>query len=135
MLAALRDGTIALVSTDHAPHAAPEKTGTPFERAAMGMIGSEVALPLMLALVRAGHATLPQMIAWLSTVPARLWGLPAGRLAAGDVADIVLFDPGAPWRIAASRFVSAGDNTPFDGLPVQGRVKWTVKGGEIAFAG
>ncbi len=51
------------------------------------------------------------------------------------LADIVLFDAGAPWRIDAARFVSAGDNTPFDGLPVQGRVRWTVKGGEIAFAG
>ena len=130
LLAALRDGTIDLVSTDHAPHAAPEKTGTPFERAAMGMIGSEVALAMMLALVRAGHATLPQMIAWLSTVPARLWGLPAGRLAAGDVADIVLFDPDQAWVVDRATIRSKSVNTPLLGMTLTGKVKRTFVGGE-----
>ena len=130
LLAALRDGTIDLVSTDHAPHAAPEKTGTPFERAAMGMIGSEVALAMMLALVRAGHATLPQVIAWLSTVPARLWGLPAGRLAAGDVADIVLFDPAEQWVVDRATIRSKSVNTPLLGMTLRGKAKRTFVGGE-----
>lgn len=130
LLAALKDGTLDLVSTDHAPHAAPEKTGTPFERAAMGMIGSEFALPMMLALVRAEQVTLPQVIAWLSTVPARLWGLPAGRLAPGDVADIVLFDPAEAWEVDRASIRSKSVNTPLLGMTLRGKVKRTIVGGE-----
>ena len=96
----------------------------------MGMIGSEVALAMMLALVRAGHATLPQMIAWLSTVPARLWGLPAGRLAAGDVADIVLFDPDQAWVVDRATIRSKSVNTPLLGMTLTGKVKRTFVGGE-----
>jgi dihydroorotase len=75
--------------------------------------------------------TLPRLIELLSTAPARLLGLPGGSLATGAEADLVLFDPDMPWRIDSDHMASRAGNTPFDGLPVQGKVIQTIKGGVL----
>lgn len=135
LLAALKDGTFDLVSTDHAPHAAPEKHGTPFERAAFGLSGSEFALPTMLALVRTGHITLRDVVERLSAVPARLWGLDGGTLAPGSPADIVLFDPDERWIATPEALHTKSPNTPLLGMELRGRVRMTLVGGEERFGG
>lgn len=127
-LAALADGTIDLVCSTHDPQG-PEAKRLPFADAEEGMSGSEILLTLSLALVRDGVIDLPRMIALLSSAPARLLGLPGGTLAVGGVADLVMFDPDKPWRIDSDRMASRAGNTPFDGLPVQGKVLRTIKGG------
>ncbi|HEU5431042.1 MAG TPA: dihydroorotase [Thermomicrobiales bacterium] len=134
LLAGVRDGTIDLVATDHAPHAAPEKAGAPFERAAFGMIGSELALPTMLALVRAGQLSLAKTIDLLSAAPARLWKLSTGRLTPGAAADIVLFDPEERWTVSRDTLRSKSVNTPLLGMTLQGKVKRTFVAGEERYA-
>ncbi len=130
LLAALRDGTFDIVATDHAPHAAPEKTGSPFKDAAFGMSGLELALPTMLALVRAGHLTLGELVDKLSTAPARLLGLPGGALAVGESADVVVFDPTERWRVTPESLKTKSPNTPLLGMELQGRTRLTLVGGE-----
>lgn len=134
LLAGLADGTIDCLTSAHDPRGQDEKR-LPFAQATPGMAGAETLLALAISAGENAGVPLARLIAMMSATPASIFGVPGGNLGEGAPADIVLFDPGAPWRIAASKFVSASDNTPFDGLPVQGRVKWTVKGGEIAFAG
>ncbi len=134
LLEGVRDGTIDLVATDHAPHAEPEKAGTPFARAGFGMIGSEFALPLALALVRAGHFSLPKAIDLMSSAPARLWGLPTGRLTPGAPADLVLFDPNERWTVRRETIRSKSCNTPLLGMTLQGKVKRTFLAGEERYA-
>ncbi|MET0136924.1 MAG: amidohydrolase family protein, partial [Sphingobium sp.] len=82
-----------------------------------------------LNLVREGHVTLSQPMRLLSANPARLLGLDAGTLAAGAPADIIFIDPETPWRIDSRKMAAAAGNTPFDGIPVQGRVRRVMKGG------
>lgn len=131
VLEGLADGTIDIIASGHDPRTQEDKR-LPFADAAPGMVGAETLLALSLALSREGRLSLPEVLACLSSAPARLFGLPGGRLAPGEPADLVLFDPEAPWRIDADALRASSDNTPFDGLPVQGRVLMTVKGGEIA---
>jgi dihydroorotase len=130
LLAALKDGDFDLVSTDHAPHADPEKAGTSFERAAFGFTASELALPTMLALVRAGHLSLSDLVLRLANVPARLWRLPTGTLAPGAPADVVVFDPEERWIVSRETLKSKSLNTPLLGMKMRGRVKLTLVGGE-----
>lgn len=127
-LRALADGTIDLICSSHDPQG-PEAKRLPFADAEAGMSGAETLLTLSLTLVRDGVIDLPRLIALLSTAPARLLGLPGGTLTVGSEADLVLFDPGAPWRIDSDHMASRAGNTPFDGLPVQGKVLKTIKGG------
>ena len=129
---ALADGTIDVIASGHDPRSQEEKR-LPFADAAPGMIGAETLLALALGLVRDERLTLCDLMAKLSTVPARIFGLAGGRLAAGAPADLVLFDPHAPWRIDAEATLASAANTPFDGLPTQGRVRMTVKGGELSW--
>jgi len=126
----LKQGTLDLVATDHAPHTRPEKQGRSFSTAAFGISGSELALPLMLALVRAGELTLSDLINYLSAVPARLWGLGSGSLKPGAPADIAIFDPDETWCVTPERLASRGTNTPLLGMELQGRVKMTLVGGD-----
>ena len=80
--------------------------------------------------MRDGVIDLPRLFALLAADPARLFGLPGGTLAVGAPADLVLVDEGAPWRIDSERLPGKAGNTPFDGLPVQGRVLTTMRGGQ-----
>jgi len=133
LLAALGDGTIDLVATDHAPHANREKSGSSFERAAFGLSGLEFAVPLMMALVRAGHLTQGDLVRLLSYEPARLWNLPGGSLAEGSPADITVFDPADRWLVDPAALATKSANTPLLGMELQGRVKLTVVGGAVRF--
>jgi dihydroorotase len=127
-IAAVADGTIDVIASGHDPRG-PEEKRLPFADAAPGMAGAETLLALSLMLVRDGQLTLPTLFERLARNPARVLGLEAGTLQPGMPADLLLFDAGAPWRIDGDRFAGRAGNTPFDGLPVQGRVLRLWKGG------
>jgi dihydroorotase len=128
----LRDGTIDVIASDHAPHDQDAKR-QPFTHAAFGMIGLETLLCITLELVHNKHLSLPAALAKMTQAPAAILGLTAGRLAKGAAADLLLFDPERPWKIAEKDFHSKSKNSPFDGRPVQGRVLRTWIGGRTAF--
>jgi dihydroorotase len=130
LLKALKQGTIDIVATDHAPHGRPDKQGNSFANAAFGLVGSELALPLMMALVRAGEISLSDVVSYLSLVPARLWGLNAGTLKPGAPADIVVFDPDESWRPIPEQLESRAANTPLMGMELGGRAKMTFVAGD-----
>jgi len=127
-IAAIADGTIDLICSGHDPHG-PEAKRLPFTDAAAGMVGAETLLALSLQLVRDEVIGLPRLFDLLSGAPARLFGLPGGTIATGAPADLLLVDEGAPWRIDSAKLSALAGNTPFDGLPVQGRVIATWKAG------
>ncbi len=130
LLQALRDGTFDVVATDHAPHAAPEKEGSPYDRAAFGLSGLEFALPLMLALVRTGHLSITDVVRRLSLEPARLLRVPLGDLTPGHAADLVAFDPEERWVVMPERLRTKSPNTPLLGMELRGKAKLTLVGGE-----
>ena len=125
--AAVADGTIDVLSSGHDPHG-PEAKRLPFVDSAAGMAGAETLLPLGLLLVRDGVLPLERLLAMLAVNPAQVLGLDTGTLEVGKPADLMLFDPDTPWQVDGEAFASAG-NTPFDGLPVQGRVLRLWKAG------
>ena len=127
-LAAVADGTIDILSSGHDPRG-PEDKRLPFAEAQPGMAGAESLLALGLNLVRDGHITPGRLSEMLSATPACLLGVDAGKLSVGHEADIVLIDPDKPWQIDAKKMAASAGNTPFDGLPVQGRVTALWKGG------
>lgn len=127
-LAAVADGTIDLIASGHDPRG-PEEKRLPFADSEPGMAGAETLLSLSLTLVRNGSITMDRLFQLLATTPARLFGLPGGEISVGAEADLILIDTDAPWRIDSDRLAAAHGNTPFDGLPVQGRVLTTIKGG------
>ena len=130
VLAALADGTIDIIGSGHDPRG-PEDKRLPFADAAPGMAGAETLLALTLTLVRDGVVDLPRAFALLGQNPAALLGVNAGRLAVGAEADIALVDPEKPWVVSSAKMAAAAGNTPFDGLPVQGRVTALYKGGAL----
>ncbi len=132
-LAALADGTIDLLCSGHDPRG-PEEKRLPFADAGAGAADAATLLPLALGLVRDRRITLPRLFALLAQAPAALLGLSAGTLAPGMPGDVILIDEDAPWQIDADRLPGMAGNTPFDGLPVQGRVVAMWKGGR-AIAG
>ncbi len=125
---ALADGTIDLISSMHTPQDEESKR-LPFEAAAPGAVGLETLLPAAMRLVHAGHLTLPALWRALSANPARRLGLPCGTLAEGAPADLVLFDPDAPFVLDRWTLASKSKNTPFDGARMEGRVIGTWVGG------
>jgi len=128
----LCDGTIDMIATDHAPHAAEEKS-LPIDAAPSGMIGLETALALGITnLVRPGYLTLPALIAKMTVNPAKRFGLQAGEIAIGKPADIVIFDETARWTVGA--FASKSQNSPFIGDVLYGKVKVTICGGNIVYS-
>lgn len=127
-LAALADGTIDVLCSGHDPHG-PEEKRLPFADSASGMAGAETLLALGLGLVRDETITMERLFALLAANPARVMGVAAGTLSAGAPADLLLFDPHAPWQVDGSRLHAKAGNTPFDGLPVQGKVLRLFKGG------
>ncbi len=132
--AALADGTIDAVATDHAPHSPVEKE-VEFEQAAFGMIGLETAVPLVLELVRAGQMSAAAFVTRLSAAPAALFGLPGGTLADGAPADVTVIDPEAAWTVEPAQLRSRSRNTPFAGRALRGRAVMTIVGGAIVYPG
>ena len=132
LVAALADGTIDVVVSNHDPQDVDTKR-QPFAEASDGAIGLETLLAAALRLVHAGDIALPRLLAALSTRPAQLLGLPGGSLAEGAPADLVLFDPGAPWVVEASALSSRAKNTPFENARMQGRVLRTVVAGRSVY--
>lgn len=127
-LAALADGTIDVLCSGHDPHG-PEEKRLPFADSTAGAAGAPTLLALAMGLVRDATITLPRLAALLSLAPARVLGVDAGQLAPGRPGDVILVDEDAPWRIEAATLPGKAGNTPFDGLPVQGRVLRAWKGG------
>jgi dihydroorotase len=128
---AVRDGTIDLVATDHAPHHYDEKERE-FADAPNGIVGLETALAVVMKwLVKPGIIDLATLIDRMSVSPARIFGLPGGSLKPGAVADITVFDPSREWTVDAARFVSKGRNSPYVGQTLQGVVMCTIVGGKI----
>ena len=128
----IKDGTIDAIATDHAPHAAEEKAD--FETAPNGVVGLETSLAASLTyLVGPGHITLPRLIEMMSTTPAKLLGVRGGRIAVGEPADLVLFDPLAAWTVEPDKLHSKSKNTPYAGRRFTGRVMATVCRGKIVY--
>ncbi|HEV8539989.1 MAG TPA: dihydroorotase [Nitrospiraceae bacterium] len=128
----LKDGTIDIIATDHAPHAAQDKEQD-FASAPFGIVGLETALPLTLTLVEEGILSLEAAVAKLTTAPAQLFKLPKGTLAPGADADVVLVDAETNWEVDPARFRSKSRNTPFGGWKVKGRATVTIVGGRIVY--
>ena len=127
-LAAVADGTIDVLSSGHDPRG-PEDKRLPFAEALPGMAGAETLLALGLNLVRDGHVAPGRLFDMLAATPACLLGLNAGRLTVGMEADLILIDDGTPWQVDAKKMAAYAGNTPFDGMPVQGRATAMWKGG------
>ncbi len=128
----LRDGTIDVIATDHAPHAMQEKQQE-FAAAPNGIVGLETAWPLTLTLVEEGVLSLEAAVAKLTTEPARAFSLKKGTLAPGADADVVITDLQESWEVDPARFRSKSRNTPFAGWKVKGRVTTTLVGGRIVY--
>ena len=131
LLAAVADGTVDAIATDHAPHPT-ERKNVPFGEAAPGIIGLETALSLGLAAVEAGRLDLPTLLAALSSRPAALID-ESRSLTVGSAADLVVFDPGARWRVEAETLASRSSNTPLLGMELPGVVLLTVAAGRITY--
>jgi dihydroorotase len=129
----LRDGTIDIIATDHAPHSEDEKM-VEFDQAPFGIVGLETALPLSLKLVEDGVLTLNQMIAKLTHLPAAIINVNRGTLSPGGQADIVVFDPEKKVKIDRERFRSKSRNTPFNGWGLKGAVLYTIVNGNIVYS-
>ena len=130
----LLDGTIDAIVTDHAPHSEEEKA-KPLAEAPSGMVGLETSLALTLTgLYHTGKMPLPWIVAKLSSAPALLLGLDKkGTVAPGADADLVIFDPDEEWVVDPAQFKSKGRNTPFGGMKVKGKVKYTISNGTIIY--
>lgn len=129
----LRDGTIDIIATDHAPHSDEEKAAVPLWKAPSGMIGLETALSLSIReLVNPGFLTMSQMLAKLTCNPAIYYRLPAGELREGGPADITIFDPDASWTVPQAG-ASKSHNSPFIGETLPGVVRWTIANGRSVY--
>ena len=136
MIEGILDGVVDAIATDHAPHASHEKE-VEFERAPNGITGLETALGLCLRwLHKEWKLPLGRVLSLLSAQPAALLNLKGrGTLAVGSFADVVIFDPKVEWVYRATDTKSKSRNTPFDGWAMQGKVRWTISEGRIAFDG
>lgn len=129
----LKSGVIEVISTDHAPHSAQEKSRT-IAKAPFGITGLETSLCLTYTeLVLKGVLTPMQMVEKMSYNPARIAGIDRGTLMPGKAADVTIMNPEAEFVIDRREFVSKGHNTPFDGRKVRGRVEYTLVGGRIVY--
>ncbi len=132
--AALADGTIDAIATDHAPHSSLEKD-CEFAEASPGIISLETCFGLLLGLVRSGELPLGRLVEALSTAPARIVGVEPPSLREGALAEVTLVNPETTWSIDPARLRSKSRNTPFAGTTVVGRVEMTLAGGAVAFDG
>ncbi|WP_260927456.1 dihydroorotase [Novosphingobium sp. 9] len=130
VIEAVADGTIDTIGSGHDPRG-PEDKRLPFTDSAPGMAGAETLLPLTLNLVREGTISLARAFDLLAANPARLLGVPAGRIEVGAEADLAVIDIDRPWIVDSDKMAAAAGNTPFDRQPVQGRVLALFKGGAV----
>lgn len=130
----LKDGTIDLIATDHAPHSAEEKAAEPMWAAPSGITGLETALGLGIrSLVNPGHLTMMQLLEKMTSNPAALYKLPGGAVKVGAPADLVIFDPDEEWTVR--EFASKSTNTPFTGETLPGKIHYTICGGKVVYKG
>jgi dihydroorotase len=130
----LCDGTIDIIATDHAPHSAKEKA-LPFNEAPNGIIGLETSLALSLTfLYHTGKMSIEDIIRLMSVNPAKFLTLNTGVLEENSIADIVIFDPDEEWTVDPSKFRSKSQNSPFCGMKLRGKVKYTISRGKLIFA-
>jgi dihydroorotase len=135
IIAGLKDGTIDILATDHAPHT-PDEKDREFDLAPNGILGLETALAVSLEiLVRKNKFKLATLVDLWTRKPAELLGLPAGTLAEGAPADLVLFDPEAEWLYDAKKGFSKSANSPWSGQKLRGQVKATYVSGKLVFDG
>ncbi|WP_455720306.1 dihydroorotase [Agathobacter sp.] len=128
----LIDGTIDLIATDHAPHSAEEKS-KPITEAPSGIIGLETSLALgITSLVKPGHLSILQLLEKMTVNPAKLYHMPYGTISEDADADLVIFDPDEKWT--PTEYVSKSSNTPFTGMELTGKVKYTVCGGNVVYS-
>ncbi|MBP9144435.1 MAG: dihydroorotase [Thermoanaerobaculia bacterium] len=133
LLAAIADGTVDAIASDHAPHTSDEKCFE-FELAPFGILGLETTLSVCLEhLVRPGHLALGKLVELLTSGPARVLGLPGGTLAPGSPADVTVIDLERKSTIEPRSFRSKSRNTPFGGWPVTGGAVMTIVGGRVVF--
>ena len=128
--AAIKEGVIDCIASDHAPHAYDEKEAA-FDDAPFGIVGLETAFAVAhTELVRGGVLTINELIARMSTEPAKIFHLPGGTLAVGAPADVVVLDPAAQWTVEPAAFRSKSRNTPFTGRALSGRAVLTLVAGK-----
>jgi dihydroorotase len=133
MIEGLRDHSIDVIATDHAPHHADDKS-LEFDRAPFGIVGLETAVPLCLdRLVHAGVIGWPRFVELLSVNPARILGIPGGTLSEGGAADLTILAPDESVTIDARSFKSKSRNTPFNGWTLKGAVAATFVGGRAVY--
>jgi dihydroorotase len=133
LLEGLKDATLEVVSTDHAPHA-PEKKMRELDQAPNGIIGLETLIPVcVVGLIEPGHLTWPQLIEKLTVNPARVLGIDRGTLRPGAVADVTVIDPTGEWTIDPARFRSKSRNCPYAGWKVRGRAHAVLVGGQVKY--
>ena len=133
--AALADGTVDCIATDHAPHSPVEKQ-LEFDHAAFGIVGLETALPLMLGIVDEGVIGVPRLIELFTYGAARCFGLEAegvGHLSVGAPADVTILDLDVRWTIDRAKLRSKSKNTPFHGRAVRGRAAMTIVDGRVVY--
>ena len=133
MVEGLRDGSIDVIATDHAPHQSDEKA-VEFDRAPFGIVGLETAVSLCLdRLVHAGVIGLPRLVELLSANPAKVLGLPGGTIREGEPADLTILAPDTMVTIDAAAMRSRSKNTPFDGWTLKGAVAATMVAGKLVY--
>lgn len=133
LIKGLKDGTIDMIATDHAPHSAEEKA-RPLTEAPSGITGLETALALGITnLVKKGHLTMVQLMEKMSYNPARLYHLDCGCLEENGLADLVIFDPEKTWIVKKEEFASKAANSPFIGEELTGKVIYTICKGTIVY--
>src|SRR5262249_33572933 len=133
MIEGLRDGSIDVIATDHAPHHADEKA-LEFDRAPFGIVGLETAVSLCFdRLVHPGIIGLPRLVELLAANPARILKIPGGTLTEGGPADVTILAPDHQVTVHAAAFRSRSKNSPFDGWTLRGAVAGTIVGGRIVY--
>jgi len=128
----LQDGTIDAICSNHAPVDEDAKQ-LPFAEAEAGATGLELLLPLVLKWGREDKLTLSDALSKVTVQPARIFGLDAGHLSVGAAADVCIFDPDVYWKVDPGALKSQGKNTPFTGLEIQGRVRYTMVNGQLVY--
>jgi dihydroorotase len=130
--AGLLDGTIDAICSDHTPVDEDAKQ-LPFAEAETGATGLELLLPLVLKWAEQGNHALANALAKITLQPAQIMGLDVGHLSVGAAADVCVFDPEAYWKIEPAALKSQGKNTPFNGMELQGRVRYTLVDGQVVY--